>query len=93
MINKRARKLTTEYKNETGEHDRETNKIYLTFKFADTSLPLIKAAVKLMNDSERSRRYFEMVANKIDPRDNRHPLAQEVYKKVQQALDFCSQFS
>ena len=49
-INKRANKLSKEYLEETGEHERELAKIYLVNKFADTSDELIECAIEIMGN-------------------------------------------
>ena len=58
-VDREARKYTKEYKEETGEAESETDKIFYTYKFQLTSQETIESSIRLVNDYETAKEYFQ----------------------------------
>ena len=89
-INQRALNLSKEYLaslSKTARNDEKlsSQKIFLIFKFNETSEEVLLESLKLMGDSENTRSYFKKIALLVHPDKNGHPLANAVFQKLSNA--------
>ena len=73
-------------KNSTAATTLSKEKVFLIYKFAETSEAMIDSAIREMGDSTQARAYFRKIALLVHPDKNEHPLANTVFQKISNAL-------
>ena len=72
---------------ESGRNDEKlsSQKMFLIYKFNETSDEVLLQSLKLMGDSENTRGYFKKIALLLHPDKNAHPLANAIFQKLSNA--------
>jgi len=93
MINLRAISLAKEFLATLTESQRSSDKkltyqkVFLVLKFFETPDNVLLEGMKLLGNSDQTRRYFKSLAKLVHPDKNGHPLAKTAFQKLSNATE------
>ena len=81
--------MTKEYLSSPSHTTKETDmkKVFLIYKFANTPNEMLQSYIEQIDDRHQAHSYFKKIARMVHPDKNKHHLANEVFVKVQGALE------
>ena len=90
QINSKANTMAKNFLANLSEAERTDEKlsfqkVFLAFKISETPENVLLEGLKLMGNSEQTKSYFKKLARLLHPDKNGHPLANQVFQKLQNA--------
>ena len=86
-INSQAIEYTNMFLSKCSEPSLSPEKVYCVYKMSLTDQTIIAAYIESLGSLEKANSYFRKIALLLHPDKNCHPLAEQVFKKINQAFD------